>query len=147
MVYNKELQEENSLYKKVTNKAEWYTKAANKHRRLNRILWAASSTISVLIAIFSAFDFLLFGEIKSQQISTVLALILPFVTGYVVLRSPEKLWIMETFTRNRLKDLTTEIEFQYERNKDFDREDFEQKFLDIMSESNEKWADIKSGSN
>ncbi|MCH7676743.1 hypothetical protein IH879_17625 [candidate division KSB1 bacterium] len=137
--------QEDKLYKKVTDRYKWFEDEAKKHRRLNRILWLGASIISVLVAITAAFDFTIFNVIKSRQISVILALILPLVTGYVVLRTPEKLWILETSIRNRLKDLSVELEFQFERNPKFNRQDFEKKYLALMAESNDKWVDIKRG--
>ncbi len=137
--------QEDKLYKKVTDRYKWFEDEAKKHRRLNRILWLGSSIISVLVAITAAFDFTIFNVIKSRQISVILALILPLVTGYLVLRTPEKLWILETSIRNRLKDLSVELEFQFERNPKFNRQDFEKKFLALMAESNDKWVEIKRG--
>ncbi len=137
--------QEDKLYKKVTDTSKWFEAEASKHRRLNRILWLASSVISVLVAITAAFDFTIFNVIKSRQISAILALILPLVTGYVVLRTPETLWILETSIRNRLKDLSVELEFQFERDPKFDRQDLEKKYLAIMAESNDKWVEIKRG--
>lgn len=137
--------EEDKLWKKVTGRYKWFADEAKKHRRLYRILWLGASIISVLVAITAAFDFTIFNVIKSRQISAILALILPLVTGYVVLRTPETLWILETSIRNRLKDLSVELEFQFERDPKFDRQDFEKKYLAIMAESNDKWVEIKRG--
>ena len=55
----------------------------------------------------------------------VLAIVLPFITGYVALRTPEKLWIYEVDIRNQLFDLAAEIELLIDRKVDFDREPYE----------------------
>ncbi len=136
---------EEKLYKKVTDSYKWFNDEAKKHRRLHRRLWLGSSIISVLVAITAAFDFTIFSVIKSQQITVILALILPLVTAYVVLRTPEKLWILETSTRNRLKDLSVDLEFRFERDPKFDRQHSEKKYLAIMAESNDIWVEIKRG--
>ncbi len=113
---------EEKLYKEITNRYKWFKVQATKHKRLNRTLWLTSAIISVILAI-----------------------ILPLVTGYVMLRTPEKLWILETSYRNQLKNLSLQLEFQFERNPKFDRQDFEKKYFDLMTEANDKRVDIKSG--
>ena len=135
--------EDDKLYKEVIERYRWFRDEAKKHKRLNRSLWLGSSIISVLVAITAAFEFTIINGINSHHISTILALILPLVTGYVVLRTPEKLWIFEISTRNRLKNLSKELEFEFDRNKNFDRQGFEKKYLEIMAESNDKWVEIK----
>ena len=140
---NEELYKNDKLYQKVTKSSEWFEKEAKKHKRLNRQLWLASSIISILVAITTAIDFSLFNAIKSQLIATILAIILPVVTAYIVLRTPEKLWILETSIRNRLRSLGTELEFQIERDINYDRGEFEKEYIAIMNESSEKWVEIK----
>ena len=135
---------DDTLYKKVAERYKWFEDEANKHKELHRFLWLGASIISVLVAMTSAFEFAIY-VIKSHHISTFLALCLPLVTGYVVLRNPEKLWVLETAIRNRLKDLSIELEFQFERDPKFDREELEKKYLAILAESNDKWVDIKQG--
>lgn len=136
---------EDKLYNIVTDRCSWFEKEAKKHKWLHRVLWLVASIISVLVAMTATFNFTISNVIKSQQISAILALILPLVTGYVVLRTPEKLWILETNIKNRLKDLSIELEFQFERDPKFNRQDFEKKYLAIMAESNDKWVEIKRG--
>lgn len=124
--------------------ANSHSKQAASHKFLHRSLWAASSFISVLIAIATTFDFTLLG-FTSKNIATLFAILLPMVTSYMILRSPEKLWIHEINTRNQLLDLHTELELKIKRNASFDPEDFEQRYLAIMATANKKWAGIKEG--
>ena len=147
MRFNENLLKQDTLYKKVCDSISFYKNEGRKHKRMNRSLWLTATVISVLVAITSAVDIPIGNEKIIHSISAVLAIILPAVTGYVVLRTPEKLWILETSIRNRLKDLSAEIEFQYEHDKNYDRKEFEKKYLSIMAESNKKWVDIKSGTN
>ncbi len=135
---------ENLLLKTIENAANNHSKQADKHKILHRSLWGASSFISVLIAIATTFDFTLLG-FTSKNIATLFAILLPMVTSYMILRSPEKLWIHEINTRNQLLDLHTELELKINRNASFDPEDFEQRYLAIMATANKKWVGIKEG--
>ena len=127
--------DKNSLYVRVRCSHEWFKKGAKKHRRLNRYLWLASSITSLLIAFSANFSFTVLGSVSSLQISAALALALPVLTAYVVLRTPEKLWILETSIRNRLSDLRARIEFAAEKNASFDRDAFEKEFFETMAEA------------
>ena len=128
---------------KVREAARTQKRQASFHKNLYRSLWILSALISFAVAFFSSFTFLIY-DVSSNSIATVLALILPMVTGYVVLRSPEKLWIFEIDTRNQLYDLISELEFLMDRDQEFDRETYEKKFLVIMEQSNKKWVSLKS---
>ena len=98
----------------------------------------------MLIAISTAFDFSVLN-IPSKNIATLFAIVLPMVTSYIVLRSPEKLWIHEINIRNQLQDLKTELELLTLRNAEFNPADFEQRYLAIMNTANNKWIEIKEG--
>ncbi len=115
---------------------------ASIHKYMYRFLWAASALVSLLIAIFSVFDWSVEG-VNSKDVATFLSLILPLITGYIVIRTPEKLWIYEVDMRNQLADLTTEIELQMDRDENFDREPYEKRFLAIMASANKKWLALK----
>ncbi|MCI5147441.1 MAG: hypothetical protein D3923_18400, partial [Candidatus Electrothrix sp. AR3] len=115
---------------------------ANRHRMMHRSLWILSSIISIAIAFLSSGEFSCLG-ISSISLSKYLAILLPVVTGYVVLRNPEKLWVAEINTRNKLADLSSEIELILDRGGDINREVFEKRYLDIMRESNERWVEIR----
>ncbi len=134
----------NTLLQTIKKKADNHGTQATRHKFLNRSLWIASSLISVLIAISTAFDFSLLN-IPSKNIATLFAIILPMVTSYIVLRSPEKLWIHEINIRNQLLDLHTELDLLIKRNAQFDPADFEQRYLSIMATANKKWIEIKEG--
>lgn len=141
MTMNKE---DDILFKKIKEAAQTQKKEASFHKNLYRSLWIISALISFAVAFFSSFKFSIYN-VTSSTIATVLALILPMVTGYVVLRSPEKLWVFEVDTRNQLNDLASELEFLMDRGEEFDRETYEKKYLLIMEQSNKKWVSIKSG--
>lgn len=134
----------NILLSTIKQAAHSHSTQAARHKYLHRSLWAASSFISVLIAIATAFDFSLLN-IPSKNIATFFAIILPMVTSYIVLRSPEKLWTHEINTRNQLMDLHTELELLTTRNAQIDQSDFEKRYLTIMSAANKKWVEIKEG--
>ncbi len=136
--------EDDPLYEKVIDSYDKFKKEAKKHKRLNRMLWWAASAISVGVAITATLDIVFKGN-NLQTYSAILALILPLVTGYVVMRTPEKLWILETSTRNCLKDLSDELEFEYTRNPEFDRKPFEKRYLEIMADASSKWVKTKQG--
>ncbi len=135
---------DNVLLSAINKAAKDHSQQAARHKYLHRSLWIVSSLMSVLIAITTAFDFSLLN-IPSKSIATLLAIILPMVTSYMVLRSPEKLWIHEINTRNQLLDLHTELELLTARNAQFNPADFEQRYLAIMATANKKWIEIKEG--
>jgi ABC-type spermidine/putrescine transport system permease subunit I len=132
----------NILLTTIKAAANSHSKQAARHKYLHRSLWVASSFISLLIAASTAFDFSLFN-LASKSIATLFAIILPMVTSYMILRSPEKLWIHEINIRNQLLDLHTELELLTARNAQFNPADFEQRYLTIMSTANKKWIEIK----
>lgn len=145
------------LYLRVAETKHRFQDEAAKHRRLNRRLWWASALLSVAIAFTANFPFIVeiplvvrslsgFDSVSSSSISAALALVLPMVTAYVLLRTPEKLWILETHARNRLRDLLVRMELAAERQDGFDRARFEKEYFEIMAQANERWAEAKQGS-
>jgi len=138
------MSDDNVLLSTIEDAAKGHSKQATHHKMLHRSLWATSSLMSVLIAITTAFDFSLLN-IPSKNIATLFAIILPMVTSYMVLRSPEKLWIHEINIRNQLFDLHTELNLLIKRNAEFNPADFEQRYLAIMAEANKTWIEIKKG--
>lgn len=130
------------LLAKILNAIQAHKAQANKHKRLHRALWFCSSAIALAIAFCSALPFE-FAGIGSNKLAEILAILLPPVTGYMLLRSPEKLWLHEIATRNQLSDLATELELLLDRKIDFDRAPYEQRFLTIMSQASERWLAIK----
>lgn len=134
----------NTLLEIIETAAEGHRKEAAHHKFLHRSLWIASSLMSVLIAATTAFDFSVLN-IPSKNIATLFAIILPMVTSYMVLRSPEKLWIHEINIRNQLFDLHTELNLLIKRNAKYEPADFEQRYLAIMATANKKWIEIKEG--
>lgn len=135
---------DNTLLQTIQKAANSHGTQAARHKYLHRSLWIASSLMSVLIAVTTAFNFSLLN-IPSKSIATLFAIILPMVTSYMVLRSPEKLWIHEINIRNQLLDLHTELALLTARNAQFDPADFEQRYLSIMATANKKWIEIKEG--
>jgi hypothetical protein len=133
---------ETSLLSTIQHAANSHSAQAARHKYLHRGLWVASSLLSMLVAVSAAFDFTLLN-IPSKNIATFFAILLPMVTSYMVLRSPEKLWIHEVNTRNQLLDLKTELELLTLRDADFNPADFEQRFFTIMKMANNKWIEIK----
>ena len=134
----------NILLKHILNAANNHSKQAAHHKLLHRSLWAASSFISIAVAVCTAFNFEILG-ITSKSISTIFAILLPVVTSYIFLRSPEKLWIHEINIRNQLLDLHTEVLLLTNRNSPFEPSLYEQRFLTIMAAANKKWIEIKEG--
>ena len=106
--------EENKLYSIVSAKLEIFRKEAKKHKILHRTTWWSTTFISLAIAFTSNFEFVVLHSFKSSQIAAVLGIILPAVTAYIVLRSPERLWIFEISVRNRLSDLKDQIVVAHE---------------------------------
>lgn len=136
--------ENDKLYLKIKETAEWFRCEASGHKKLNRGLWFSSSVISILVAIFANFKFTYYG-ITSESLTAILAIILPVITGYTVLRSPESLWIFEVDIRNRLNHLKEKIVFSADRDRDFNREPYEDEYFKIMGEANSRWQEIKKG--
>ncbi len=134
------------LLKKIKEMASSQKTEASRHKYIHRFSWAASALISISIAMFSTFDWSIYS-IESRSIATFLALILPLVTSYVVLRTPQKLWVFEVNTRNQLYNLATEIEFLIDREAEYDREPYEKKYLKIMTDANIKWIELKEKNN
>lgn len=137
--------ENDPLYDKVAEQRDWFRNEAKKHKRLNRWLWLASTVISVLIALGTSFVVTV-GPATTAQVAAGLAIVLPAVTAYAVLRSPEQLWILETSMRNRLSDLLTRMELEHHDNRTFDRTEIRREFLALMKEADTGWSEIKKGS-
>jgi ABC-type spermidine/putrescine transport system permease subunit I len=135
---------ENPLLSTIEKSAKKHDTEASRHKMLHRSLWGASSIVSVLVAIATAFDFSLLN-FPSKNIATLFAIILPMVASYMVLRSPEKLWIHEINIRNQLLDLHTELNLLIKRNAEYDPAVFEQRYFAIMATANKKWIEIKEG--
>jgi len=136
---------EDLLYQNLDKRRRWFVGEATKHKRLNRWLWLVSIVLSMLIALGTNFDLSL-GPITSSQLGAGLAILLPAMTAYTVLRSPERLWILETNIRNQLSDLQTRMELEFQENPSFDRKAIREAFLLLMEEANAKWTEIKRGS-
>lgn len=115
---------------------------AERHKRIYRWLWLVSAAISLMIAIISTLKISI-CQLNHNESAALLSIILPVVTGYLVLRTPEKLWILEVNTRNKLKDLATEYELKVERGATIDTEEYERRFIEIMTSANEKWVKLK----
>jgi len=130
--------EKDTLYKKIDARVQWFQKEASGHKLLNRLLWVAASVLSILVALCANFEFTIYGA-TSKTLTAFLSIILPVVTGYTVLRSPESLWVLEINMRNRLLDLRQKMILQSERNPHFDRAHFEDEYFKIMGEANNRW--------
>lgn len=129
----------------VEGKFEVFKKEARKHKRLHRYTWWATTFVSLAIAFSSNYDFAIGPSIDSDQVAGVLGIVLPAVTAYIVLRSPERLWILEIQMRNRLSDLKDRIELAYERDPNVDSASFETELFEILDDANNRWTEIKLG--
>ncbi|WP_415891726.1 hypothetical protein ACMXYN_10210 [Neptuniibacter sp. PT8_73] len=134
---------EDTLYNKIKTQANWFAKHAARHKRMNHTLWFISSFTSVSIAICANFSFSIFN-LSSDHLTALLAIFLPVITGYTLLRGPENLWVMEIEMRNRLLDLQSKMELKSENENTFDRAEFEEEFFAILKDANSKWQEIKS---
>jgi hypothetical protein len=139
---HQELLEKDPLYGELSDRKRWFSKEADKHKTLHRSLWVVSSVLSILIALGTTFDTTL-GVVGTAQLAAGLAIVLPAVTAYMVLRSPEQLWIMEIHARNRLGDLATRMKLAYHDDPDFDRTSIRGEYFEVMKEANERWVAIK----
>lgn len=133
---------QDTLYTNISKKKESFKKEANKHRRLKRFLWTLSTLLSVGLALCANFTFTIFG-VTSSTLTEIISIIVPVVTGYSILRSPETLWIMETEVRNKLSDLKEKLKMTAERDPNFDRTVFEDEYFQIMDHANNRWLEIK----
>lgn len=136
---------QDTLYKNLDKKEKMFRNEAKKHRRLKRFLWTLSSILTVGLAICANFDFQI-GSITSSGLTKIISIVVPVVTGYAILRSPESLWIMEIDMRNKLADLKQRLMLIAERDPDFNRADLEKEYFKIMEEANNRWLEIKQGS-
>lgn len=127
--------EQDTLYINISEKKNDFKREANKHKRLKRFLWTFSTVLSVGLALCANFEFKILG-VESSTLTEIISIIVPVVTGYSILRSPETLWIMETDVRNKLSDLKQKLKMSAEREPDFDRSEFENKYFEIMDEAN-----------
>lgn len=137
--------EQDTLYQSISKRRDDFKTEANKHRRLKRFLWTISSILSVGLALCVNIPFTIYG-IESSTLSEIISIIVPVVTGYSILRSPETLWIMETEVRNRLSDLKLKLKMVSERDPNFDRAEFEEEYFQIMEDANNRWLEIKQNS-
>ncbi|WP_415911374.1 hypothetical protein [Neptuniibacter sp. QD37_11] len=133
---------EDTLYNKINTKANWFDKHAARHKKMNHTLWFISSFTSVAIAICANFSFEILN-LSSAQLTALLAICLPVITGYTLLRGPENLCVMEIEMRNRLLDLQSKMELKSEKENTFDRTEFEEEFFAILKDANNKWQEIK----
>ena len=101
-----------------------------------------SAIISQAIAVVSTLKISI-SWLSSSDLAIFLSLVLPFFTGYILLRTPGKLWILEINIRNQLKDLETEIELKAKRGADINIDELENRFLSIMKKANEKRVEVK----
>lgn len=134
--------EQDTLYQSIRERKDDFKREANKHKRLKRFLWTLSSILSVGLALCVNIPFTIYG-IESSTLSEIISIIVPVVTGYSILRSPETLWIMETEVRNRLSDLKLKLKMVSERDPNFDRAEFEEEYFQIMEDANNRWLEIK----
>lgn len=132
------------LYKNMDEKEAMFKNEAKKHKRLKRILWTCSSVLTVALALCANFDFSFYG-VTSSGLTKIISIIVPVVTGYAILRSPESLWIMEIDMRNKISDLKQRLILAAERNPDFNRTDFDEEYFNLMAEANNRWLEIKQG--
>lgn len=132
------------LYQKIDNHQKEFKKQARSHKRLKRFLWTISSVLTVGLALCANFTFDIFG-ITSSGLTKLISIIVPVVTGYSILRSPESLWIMEIEMRNRLSDLKDRFQLKADRNPEFDRSAIEEEYFQIMEDANRRWLEIKDG--
>ncbi len=133
------------IYKKVEEKRSEFGEEAIKHRRLHRSLWLMTTAVSLAIAYSSTYEFDLPGWLDSGRLAAVLGILLPAITAYITLRSPERLWLFEVSIRNRLSDLAVKIEFAYRKSEELDQTDLEKEYLEIMRDASAKWLSIKQG--
>lgn len=134
--------EQDTLFLNICDKKKKFKREANKHRRLKRFLWALSTVLSIGLAICANFTFVIYG-VTSSTLTEITSIIVPVVTGYSILRSPETLWIMETEIRNKLSDLKENLKLTAERDPNFDRAQFEKEYFQIMKDANNRWLEIK----
>jgi hypothetical protein len=140
--------EPETLRELVARNHEWFRDQAGKHRLQHRLLWKVSTGISIAIAIATTSEFsipLLIGELTSQKLAGLLGILLPAITAYVVLRSPEQLWILETSIRNRLSNLKEKMRLAVLRGARDDGPEFEEEYFRIMKDASEGWQIIKNG--
>lgn len=134
--------EQDTLYQSIKQRGDHFKNEATKHKRLKRFLWALSTILSVGLALCANFEFAIYG-ITSSTLTQIISIIVPVITGYSILRSPETLWIMETDVRNKLADLKLRLKMVAEREPNFDREEFENVYFKIMEDANNRWLEIK----
>lgn len=133
------------LYQRIHQQYNMFKNQAKSHKRLKRFLWSVSSILTVGLALCANFTFEI-GGITSTGLTKVISIVVPVITGYSILRSPESLWIMEIEMRNRLSDLKDRMQIKAERDPDFDPAPFEEEYFQIMEEANNRWLEIKRGS-
>ena len=130
------------LLEKVRAKHADQKKQAAFHKNLHRNLWILSAALSFVIALLASNELGFDGQ-WAKRLSAVLALILPFLTGYLVLRQPDKLWIAEIETRNQLNDLMEKIELDLLRNDTSRYAEHEARYFEIMETATKRWLALK----
>jgi hypothetical protein len=133
------------LYQELVDRKRGFKREAEKHKILHRGLWALSALLSILVALGTNFSIPV-GPVASADLSAGLAIVLPALTAYTVLRSPEQLWILEIQTRNRLSDLQTRMELAFHEDPGFDRTPIREAYFEVMAGANEEWATLKKSS-
>ena len=128
----------------IHDRLKEFKNQAKKHRRLHRGLWFASTVTSLAVAYSSNFTFA-WGSVTSANLAGIFGILLPAITGYIMLRSPEKLWIFETEMRNRLYRLQDKIALAEAGEAQLDSVGLQNEYLKIMEESNTRWVEIKNG--
>ena len=63
--------ENDRLYQKVCEQAQWFGRQASEHKLLNRMLWYSTSIISISVALTANFEFKL-GKLVGQKIDVKL---------------------------------------------------------------------------
>jgi hypothetical protein len=140
-----------TLSELVDFKLNHFTREAAKHRSQHRRWWKISTVISIAVAFLTAFDVSLFAptsKILSNALALAasgLAITLPAITAYIVLRSPEQLWIMETLMRNRLSDLKERMRLEVLSGARDDTQEFRDAYFKIMTDASDEWQIIKKG--
>ncbi|MCC5884891.1 MAG: hypothetical protein JJT88_00485 [Gammaproteobacteria bacterium] len=129
----------------VEKKLKKFQDEANKHKNLYRALWLTATGMSLAIAMLTNFDFAIYGAIQTGTLASILGITLPAITAYVVLRSPEELWIYEIRTRNRLFNLKERIDLEFGSTGSLDEQRFRDEYFDIMRDADAQWAAIKGG--
>jgi hypothetical protein len=131
------------LKKYIGEKLITFRKDSRRHKRLHFWLWIISTGISLTIAVASNFEFGS-GWLSSGTLAGVLGILLPAITAYIVLRSPEQLWILETVTKHRLSDLEQKIDVAVTQGVSEDDPKFQEEYFRILKDAVDGWQHLKS---